>query len=142
MRLPLTQNCPKYCLVKVDITSMANGLEARSPFLDQQVMGLVAQLPVRLKVRGMTLKHLLKQTFADLLPRENVQRRKMGFGVPIGELSLSRLNHGLPRAQAHPEVVQGTTDFHDPIPDALLPQAQPVFDDPTALHTAVDMLNP
>ena len=57
-------------------------------------------------------------------------------------VSLSRLNHGLPRAQAHPEVVQGTTDFHDPIPDALLPQAQPVFDDPTALHTAVDMLNP
>jgi hypothetical protein len=38
--------------------------------------------------------------------------------------------------------VQGTTDFHHPIMDALLPQAQPVFDDTTALHTAVDMLNP
>ena len=71
-------------------------------------------------------------------------KRRDGKQIYLNEvkLSLSRLNHGLPRAQAHPEVVQGTTDFHDPIPDALLPQAQPVFDDPTALHTAVDMLNP
>jgi len=38
--------------------------------------------------------------------------------------------------------VQGTTDFHHPIMDALLPQAQPVFNNPTALHTTVDMLDP
>jgi len=58
------------------------------------------------------------------------------------ELSLSRLNHRLPGREAHPEVVQGTTDFHHQIADALLPQADPVFDDATALHTAVDMLDP
>src|SRR2546427_5862205 len=57
-------------------------------------------------------------------------------------LSLSRLNHWLPRGQAHPEIMQGTTDFHHDIADARLPQADPVFDDVTALHTAVDMLDP
>ncbi len=58
------------------------------------------------------------------------------------QVSLSRLNHWLPGHEAHPEVVQGTTDFHDRIADALLPQADPIFDDATALHTAVDMLDP
>src|SRR5712691_7996877 len=57
-------------------------------------------------------------------------------------LSLSRLNHWLPRGQANTEVMQGTTDVHDQIADALFPQADPVFDDATALHTAVDMLDP
>ncbi len=57
-------------------------------------------------------------------------------------LSLSRLNHWPPRGQAHPEVVQGTAEFHHQIADTLLPQAEPVFDNATALHTAVDMLDP
>ena len=48
-------------------------------------MEFAARLPVSLKLRGRTSKHLLKQTFADLLPPENVHRRKMGFGVPVGE---------------------------------------------------------
>src|SRR5215813_4647905 len=43
-------------------------------------------------------------------------------------LSLSRLNHWLPRAQAHPEVMEGTAQFHHEITDALLPEADPVFD--------------
>jgi len=46
-------------------------------------------------------------------------------------LSLSRLNHWLPRDQAHSEVMQGTADFHHDITNALLPQADPVFDDAT-----------
>jgi len=58
------------------------------------------------------------------------------------QLSLSRLSHRLPGCEAHPEVVEGTTDFHHDIADVLLPQAAPVFDDTTALHAPVDMLNP
>jgi hypothetical protein len=58
------------------------------------------------------------------------------------QLSLSRLNHWLPRGQADPEVMQGTADFHHDITNALLPQADPVLDDATALDTAVDMLDP
>jgi hypothetical protein len=60
----------------------------------------------------------------------------------LAQLSLSRLNHWLPRSQAYPEVMQGTTDFHHEIANTLLPQADPVFHDATALHTAVDMLDP
>jgi hypothetical protein len=57
------------------------------------------------------------------------------------DLSLSRLNHRLPRGQAHPEVMEGTADVHHQIADALLPQPDPVFHHATAFDTAVDMLN-
>src|SRR4029434_5926531 len=56
-------------------------------------------------------------------------------------VSLSRLNHWLPRIQAHPEIVQGTTEFHHQIADTLLPQADPVFHNAAAFDTAIDMLN-
>jgi hypothetical protein len=56
-------------------------------------------------------------------------------------LSLSRLNHRSPRVQAHPDIVQGTTEFPHQITDPLLPQAEPVLHDATALDTAVDMLD-
>jgi hypothetical protein len=73
-------------------------------------------------------------------PESEVHRFSDGITICF-HLSLSRLNHWLPRGQAHPEVVQGTAQFHHEIADTLLPQADPVFDDATALHTAVDMLN-
>jgi len=57
-------------------------------------------------------------------------------------LSLSRLNHWLPRSQAHSEVVQGTAEFHHQVTDPLLPQADPVLHNAAALDTAVDMLDP
>src|SRR5262249_24703730 len=57
------------------------------------------------------------------------------------QLSLSRLNHGQPGVQAHPEIVQGTAELHHEIADALLPQPDPVFHKATTLHTAVDMLD-
>ncbi len=84
MAVDVQSYLPFDLLVKVDITSMANSLEARSPFLDHEVMEFAARLPVSLKLRGGQLKYLLKRTFADLLPIENVKRRKMGFGIPLG----------------------------------------------------------
>jgi len=56
-------------------------------------------------------------------------------------LSLARLNHWLPGREAHPEVMQGTAEFHHEITDTLLPQADPVFHNTAALDTAVDMLD-
>jgi len=85
MAVDVISYLPYDLLVKVDITSMANSLEARSPFLDHEVMEFAARLPVGIKARGRELKHLLKRAFADLLPPENVNRRKMGFGVPVGQ---------------------------------------------------------
>jgi asparagine synthase (glutamine-hydrolysing) len=75
---------PNDLLVKVDIATMAVSLEARSPFLDHHVMEFAASLPERLKLRGLTTKYLLKRVLKRLLPSENLNRRKMGFGVPIG----------------------------------------------------------
>ena len=57
------------------------------------------------------------------------------------DMSLSRLNHWLPRGQTHPEIVQGTAEFHHQITDPLLPQADPVLHDTAALDTAVDVLD-
>ncbi|HYP52559.1 MAG TPA: asparagine synthase (glutamine-hydrolyzing) [Pyrinomonadaceae bacterium] len=75
---------PNDLLVKVDIASMAVSLEARSPFLDHHVIEFAASLPASLKLRGRTTKYLLKKVLRRLLPVENLTRRKMGFGVPIG----------------------------------------------------------
>jgi asparagine synthase (glutamine-hydrolysing) len=85
MAVDVQSYLPYDLLVKVDITSMANSLEARSPFLDHELMEFAARLPVSLKLRGSTPKYLLKRAFAGLLPPENVNRRKMGFGVPVGQ---------------------------------------------------------
>ena len=57
-------------------------------------------------------------------------------------MSLSRLNHRLPGRETHPEVMQGTTEFHHQIADTILPQAAPVFHDPTTLHATVDRRDP
>jgi asparagine synthase (glutamine-hydrolysing) len=75
---------PNDLLVKVDIASMAVSLEARSPFLDHHVMEFAASLPEHLKLRGLTSKYLLKRVLKKLVPIENLNRAKMGFGIPIG----------------------------------------------------------
>ncbi len=75
---------PTDLLVKMDIMSMANSLEARSPFLDHHLVEFAARLPRAMKLRRLTSKALLKRAFAGLLPAENLHRRKWGFAVPIG----------------------------------------------------------
>lgn len=75
---------PNDLLVKVDIASMANSLEARSPFLDHKVIEFAASLPENLKMERFETKSLLKRVAAGLVPPDVVYRRKMGFGVPIG----------------------------------------------------------
>jgi len=75
---------PTDLLVKMDIMSMANALEARSPFLDHHLVEFVARLPSSMKLRHRTSKALLKQTLTGILPEDNVHRRKWGFAVPIG----------------------------------------------------------
>jgi asparagine synthase (glutamine-hydrolysing) len=85
MSVDVRSYLPYDLLVKVDITSMANSLEARSPFLDHDVMEFAARLPATYKLKGRRAKYLLKKAFADLLPPENNTRRKMGFAVPVGK---------------------------------------------------------
>jgi asparagine synthase (glutamine-hydrolysing) len=76
---------PYDLLVKMDIATMANSLETRSPFLDHQVMEFCATLPGSCKLRRTTPKYLVRQAARRLLPSEILSRRKMGFGVPVGD---------------------------------------------------------
>jgi asparagine synthase (glutamine-hydrolysing) len=75
---------PGDLLPKADIASMAHSLELRSPLLDHRVVELGLALPDSLKTRGLTGKIALRRAFADLLPNEIADRKKTGFGVPLG----------------------------------------------------------
>ncbi|MBI4712226.1 MAG: asparagine synthase (glutamine-hydrolyzing) [Planctomycetes bacterium] len=75
---------PEDLLVKMDIATMANSLEGRSPFLDHKVVELTARIPSNLKAKGLTTKYILKKALKGFLPDKILTRRKMGFGVPIG----------------------------------------------------------
>lgn len=82
--LDLMTYLPEDILFKVDITSMANSLECRSPFLDYKVIEFAASLPGKYKLtaRGRS-KHILKEAFADWLPPGFFDRPKKGFSVPL-----------------------------------------------------------
>lgn len=72
-------------LVKLDRMTMANALEARSPFLDRTLAEYAATLPDALKLRGATTKVVLREAFADLIPPAVARGGKRGFGVPLDE---------------------------------------------------------
>lgn len=74
---------PDDLLVKVDVATMANSLEARSPFLDHEFMEFAARIPSELKLRRGNTKYILKEALKEVLPDEILYRQKMGFGVPI-----------------------------------------------------------
>jgi asparagine synthase (glutamine-hydrolysing) len=83
LQVDLVTYLPGDLLVKVDIATMAVGLEGRSPFLDHPLVEFVARLPTSLKRQRGRGKALLRRAVADLLPPEILARRKMGFGVPV-----------------------------------------------------------
>ncbi|MGR9105938.1 MAG: asparagine synthase (glutamine-hydrolyzing) [Gammaproteobacteria bacterium] len=74
---------PDDLLVKVDIASMAHGLEARSPFLDHKLMEWAASIPAQQKFFQGESKGILKSAMEPYLPHDVLYRPKMGFGVPI-----------------------------------------------------------
>lgn len=76
---------PNDYLAKVDTATMAASLEARSPFLDLDVVEFALSLPEATAFRGAQLKALLRPLVTRLLPPEVLQRPKTGFGVPVGE---------------------------------------------------------
>ncbi len=76
---------PGDLLVKVDIATMANSLELRSPMLDVNVVEWGLSLPDKYKIRGTETKHILKDVARSLVPHELIDRPKMGFGIPRAE---------------------------------------------------------
>lgn len=74
---------PDCLLVKMDIASMANSLEARSPLLDHKLMEFAAQIPASLKVKPGGGKWIFKEALKGFVPDSILNRRKMGFGIPV-----------------------------------------------------------
>jgi len=76
---------PGDLLVKVDIATMANSLELRSPMLDVNVVEWGVSLPRKYKIKGFETKHILKDIARSLVPANLIDRPKMGFGIPRAE---------------------------------------------------------
>jgi asparagine synthase (glutamine-hydrolysing) len=83
---------PEVLLVKMDIATMSNSIEGRSPFLDNEFVELIASFPPELKLKGKISKYILKEKLKDFLPEEILKRKKMGFGVPIGKWFRDKLS--------------------------------------------------
>ena len=106
----LTVNMASYLpgdlLVKTDRMTMANSLEARCPFLDDQLIACASKIPSQLKLKGMTTKYVLKRALEGTLPWEIIWRKKHGFGVPVGRWFRTGLKDFLCDAILSPEALQ------------------------------------
>lgn len=74
---------PALNLDTTDKTSMAANLEVRVPFLNVELVELVAKMPPELKIKGLQRKYILKKAAESLLPKEVIYRKKAGFSAPI-----------------------------------------------------------
>jgi len=110
---------PDDLLLLTDKMSMAVSLECRVPLLDHQLVELAASMPAAFKVRGGRLKHVLKESLSDLLPNDILNRKKRGFGTPMGAWLKKELAPLLRRLLA-PEVVQRRGLFRQPVVDRLI----------------------
>jgi asparagine synthase (glutamine-hydrolysing) len=84
MRFDAETYLPEDVLTKVDRMSMAHSIESRVPLLDNEVIAFASALPASLKIKNGRRKHVLKEVAATLLPADILNRRKQGFGVPLG----------------------------------------------------------
>jgi len=80
--LELKQRLPELLLMRADKMSMAEGVEARIPFLDYQLVEFMFNVPGRLKFKGQQTKYLLKKVAEKYLPKDIIYRKKIGFSAP------------------------------------------------------------
>jgi asparagine synthase (glutamine-hydrolysing) len=73
-------------LIKADRMTMANSVELRVPFLDYRVIEYAATIPSNMKIRGGTVKWILKQAMKGRLPAQILTRKKMGFPTPLASM--------------------------------------------------------
>jgi asparagine synthase (glutamine-hydrolysing) len=82
--LDIKTSLPDDLLLLTDKMSMAASLECRAPFVDSELVELSSRMPSRHKIRGFSMKYLLKKVFQPWLPPAILHRKKRGFGAPVG----------------------------------------------------------
>jgi asparagine synthase (glutamine-hydrolysing) len=75
---------PEKFLMKADKGTMANSIEERLPILDKEIIEFAFSIPQRLKIKNRQEKYILRKAVEDLLPKEIINRPKMGFGTTVG----------------------------------------------------------
>ncbi|MDA8325200.1 MAG: asparagine synthase (glutamine-hydrolyzing) [Nitrospiraceae bacterium] len=75
---------PNDFLTKVDVATMMNSIEARSPLLDYELLEFAARIPSKIKIKHGRQKYLLKKLASRFVPGAAIYRKKWGFGIPIG----------------------------------------------------------
>jgi len=81
-------------LIRQDKMSMAASMESRVPVLDNEMLDMADCIPYRYKIRNFTPKHIFKKVAARHIPTELVDRKKVGFGVPIYDWMRDRTGLG------------------------------------------------
>lgn len=84
MRVDLMTQMPNDLLMLTDKMTMAASLECRVPLLNHELVELAARIPASLRIDGNNLKSLMKRALEGVLPAEILERKKRGFGAPIG----------------------------------------------------------
>ena len=83
--LDLKIRLPELILMRIDKMTMASSLEARVPFLDHKLIEYMIDVPRKRKFKDGRLKLILKQIVEKILPKEIINRKKQGFGLPLRE---------------------------------------------------------
>ncbi len=109
--MPQTQ-LPDDLLMLTDKMSMAVSLECRVPLLDHELVELAARMPGGVKMRGGRLKHVMKKALGGVLPPEILDRKKRGFGTPMGAWLKGELAPLLTRAAVAPRRSSARGLFH------------------------------
>lgn len=110
---------PDDLLMLTDKMSMAVSLECRVPLLDHELVELAARMPEAVKIRGGRLKYAMKEAVSGLLPRDILERKKRGFGTPMG----AWLKHDLAplvRTLLSEAAIEGRGLFHYPAVQELI----------------------
>ena len=103
---------PDDLLMLTDKMSMATSLECRVPLLDHELVEFAARIPERIKIRGGRLKHVMKKSLASMLPPDILDRKKRGFGTPMGAWLKKDLKPLLTRMLDEPTVTKrGLFDY-------------------------------